>query len=85
MPHLTEGVAYAIRVADAPIASDDALAGAATTARGPASPNSDTALPLGQPYLEMGYTNQCLELIDTLMLMIAPPPSIRRRGGRAPA
>lgn len=52
-----------------------------------------------QPYPEMGYTNQCLELIDTLMVMVRRreaslifvgieiplPPAMGRKGWRAPA
>ncbi|XP_028108141.1 uncharacterized protein LOC114307004 [Camellia sinensis] len=54
-------------------------------------------LPLLLECPEMAYTDQCLELIDTLMLMVwrrevalistriemAPPPAMRRSGGRA--
>ncbi|GMP69190.1 hypothetical protein CsSME_00028538 [Camellia sinensis var. sinensis] len=103
MPPLTEGVARIIEIVDAPTASD-ALAGAAPPARGLTSPADNATFPLEYPslstaYPEMGCMDQCLELIDTLMVIVqrreaslvslgievAAPPAMRERGGRAPS
>ncbi|GMP61985.1 hypothetical protein CsSME_00024257 [Camellia sinensis var. sinensis] len=77
MSPLTEGVARVVEVVDAPVVSD-APTGVAPVARGLAPPAEDAVLPFGHPALP----TLDLELIDTMM--IAPAPTMRRRGGRGP-
>ncbi|KAI8024152.1 hypothetical protein LOK49_LG03G02598 [Camellia lanceoleosa] len=88
IPPSTEGMAHVVRVGDAP-AIGDAPVGVASAVKGPA--------PLAGDYLEMGYMDQCLEVIDTMMVMvwrrepalvsagieIAPSLSMRKKGGQA--
>ncbi|GMP73555.1 hypothetical protein CsSME_00031275 [Camellia sinensis var. sinensis] len=61
MPPLTEGVTRFVRVIDAPVPGD-APVGATPATRG--------TTPSTGYHLGMGYTDQCLELIDTLMVMV---------------